>query len=71
MNAAWNRLEREGVAADFLNLTTRTMQVFRQKGGGPRFVRISARAIRYRRADLKAWADQRLHASTAEAHAAA
>ena len=62
----WHGLLNERMAADFLGVTTRTMQLMRQRGGGARFVRISARCIRYRRADLKAWADERLRTSTAD-----
>ncbi len=62
----WNSLVDEKVAAEFLDLTPRSMQSKRQRGGGPRFVRISARCIRYRRVDLKAWADARLRSSTSD-----
>ncbi len=62
----WHALIREGAAAEFCGLTIRTMQALRQRGGGPRFVRRSARCLRYRRADLKQWADSHLHGSTAE-----
>jgi hypothetical protein len=43
-------------AADFLNLSVRTLQAWRNKGVGPAFVR-AGRAIRYRPADLVAWID--------------
>ena len=62
----WNSLIDERVAGSFLDLTHRTMQLMRQRGDGPRFVRLSARCIRYRRADLKAWADERLRSSTSD-----
>ena len=62
----WHGLIDEKVAADFLGVTSRTMQLMRQRGGGPRFMRLSARCIRYTRADLKAWADERLRTSTAD-----
>ena len=62
----WLSLIDEKVAADFLDVTTRTMQSLRQRGGGPRFMRLSARCIRYTRPDLKAWADERLRTSTAD-----
>jgi hypothetical protein len=56
--------EREGGA--FLNLTDRTMQAYRQRGGGPKYVQISSRCIRYRRFDLKVWTESRLRASTSD-----
>ena len=43
-----------------------SLEVWRQRGGGPAFVRVSARCVRYRVADLEAWAAARLRHSTAE-----
>ena len=51
-------------AADFLNVTTRALQAWRQRSGGPAFIRISSRCIRYRRHELIEWADARLKTST-------
>ncbi len=62
----WHSLISETEAGDFLDLTPRSMQAMRQKGGGPQFIRISARCIRYRRFDLKAWADARIRSSTSD-----
>ena len=62
----WFQLIDEKAAAEFLNLTTRSMQAARQRGGGSQFIRISARCIRYRRIDLKAWADARMRSSTSD-----
>ncbi len=53
-------------AAALLNFTPRCLQAWRQRGGGPPFVRVSARAIRYRRRDLTLWAAARLHVSTSD-----
>ena len=64
--AYWNALIDEKAAADFLGLTDRFMQHRRQQGGGPRYVAVSSRCIRYRRRDLKAWADERVRTSTAD-----
>ena len=41
-------------AADFLKLSTRTLQSWRSDRVGPAFIRVG-RAIRYRRADLLSW----------------
>lgn len=38
----------------------------RVEGGGPRYVRVSARAIRYRRRDLDQWIADRLRLTTRE-----
>ena len=62
----WNRLINEKAAGDYLGLTDRTMQALRQRGGGPRYIVISSRCIRYRRVDLKAWADARMRGSTSD-----
>lgn len=51
-------------AADFLNLSSRTLQAWRCKGLGPSFVR-AGRAIRYRRRDLVAWVESNTVAVTA------
>jgi hypothetical protein len=62
----WNALIDEAAAAAFLDLTARTLQKWRQVGGGPRYVQISARCLRYRRADLRLWAEERIRASTSD-----
>ncbi len=60
----WYGQINEKVAAAFLDLQARTLQAYRQRGGGPQYVAISARCIRYRRVDLRAWAEKRLQTST-------
>lgn len=62
----WHSLIVEGDAGAFLGLTNRTMQGLRQKGGGPKFIRLSSRTVRYRRVDLKAWVDARIRTSTSD-----
>ncbi len=62
----WYCLIDENRAAEFLRLTPRTLQALRQKGGGPKFCRLSARCIRYRRHDLNAWNVSRLRSSTSD-----
>ena len=64
--AFWHELIDEKAAGDFLSLTDRTMQAMRQRGGGPRYIAISSRCLRYRRIDLKNWADSRLRSSTSD-----
>jgi predicted DNA-binding transcriptional regulator AlpA len=59
-----DRLISENEAAEFLGYSVRTLQSWRWKGGGPRFVRVSARSIRYRRRELLAWAEERLRSNT-------
>jgi excisionase family DNA binding protein len=42
-------------AARYLNLAESTLEKLRVYGGGPTFVRLGTRAVRYRREDLDAW----------------
>ena len=53
-------------AADYLDLSSRTLDGYRVSGDGPAFHRFGNR-IRYRLADLDAWAAQRRATTTAEA----
>ena len=62
----WHALIDEKAAAEFLKLKDRTMQGYRYLGGGPKYVRISSRCLRYRRADLRDWADARIRTSTSD-----
>ena len=54
-------------AAAFLNFTPRALESWRIHGGGPHFVRVSARAVRYRRRDLEDWIATKVIASTSAA----
>jgi hypothetical protein len=56
-------LDERGAAAA-LGLTPRTLQAWRHSGGGPLYVRISSRCVRYRPEDLQAFARERLCTST-------
>ncbi len=62
----WYGLIDETAAAEFLNLSVRSLQGYRYKGGGPRFVRISSRCVKYRRIDGREWAEARLCSSTSD-----
>ena len=62
----WHGLVSEKVAAQFIGLTNRTLQKMRQRGGGPVWVRVSSRCVRYRRHDLRQWADARVRRSTSD-----
>ena len=56
--------ERE--AAEYLGYTPRFMQMRRYKGDGPKFVRISQTALRYRPEDIEEWVRGRVRASTSD-----
>ncbi len=62
----WYSLINEDESADFLDLTSRTMQAMRQRGDGPHFVRISSRCVKYTRFILKGWYDTRVRRSTSD-----
>jgi predicted DNA-binding transcriptional regulator AlpA len=59
-------LLRESEAAALLGFTQRALQAWRQRGQGPPFVRISSRAVRYRRKDLTRWAEGLIRNSTSD-----
>ena len=61
-----DRLVDERKAADMLGFSVRALQNWRCRGGGPKFVRVSARAIRYRRRELLIWIEARTVANTAQ-----
>jgi excisionase family DNA binding protein len=52
-------------AAARLGLSHRTLQMWRVRGIGPRFLKVG-RAVRYRLADLEAWLEAQLRASTSD-----
>jgi len=56
----------EQAAATFLGYTVRALQNWRHRGGGPQYVRVSGRSIRYRRCDLIKWAEARLCKHTSQ-----
>jgi predicted DNA-binding transcriptional regulator AlpA len=61
-DAADDTLMSEAQAAALLGVTQRTLQGWRRNGAGPGFVRLTARSVRYRRADLVGWVNARLQA---------
>jgi hypothetical protein len=60
------RLRDEKEAAEYLNVAVRTVQAWRQRGGGPKYLSISRRCVKYRLEDLDSWANKKLVASTSE-----
>jgi len=52
-------------AADFLNISPRTLEKHRVTGGGPRFRKFGSRVL-YGALDLQAWADAHAYANTSE-----
>jgi hypothetical protein len=62
--AYYDSLINEVEAAKFLGYTVRALQNWRVRGGGPVFIKVSARSVRYRRRDLITWADELAVTST-------
>lgn len=58
----------ENQAAQLLGLSARTLQAWRVRGGGPRFMKIG-RAVRYQRHELLAFQEANTFKSTTEADA--
>lgn len=56
-------------AAELLGLRPSTLEQWRWQGRGPEHVRLSRRAVRYRREDLDAYIAENMAGSTAEADA--
>ena len=50
-------------AAEYLGLQKSTLDAWRCRGGGPRFVKLGS-AVRYRQADLDAWIESRVRENT-------
>lgn len=61
-----DRLLTEVEAAQFLNISIRTLQAWRTRGGGPLFIRLG-RAVRYRQSALEAWLNANTMAHTSAA----
>lgn len=54
-----DQLLTEAQAADLICYSQRALQNWRQRGGGPKYVKVSARSIRYQRRDVLEWIEQR------------
>ncbi|MEQ8508077.1 MAG: helix-turn-helix domain-containing protein [Rhodospirillaceae bacterium] len=62
-----DQLLNENEAARMLGFTIRALQNWRVRGGGPQFVKLSKRSVRYRRRDLLEWINKHLRANTSQA----
>ncbi|MCB1464560.1 MAG: helix-turn-helix domain-containing protein [Nitratireductor sp.] len=60
-----NRLLTENEAGDYLNVSVRTLQSWRLRGGGPAYAKLG-KAVRYRQGDLDAWVEANLTRSTSQ-----
>lgn len=53
-------------AAHLLHLSHRTLEAMRLRGGGPPFIALTRKAVRYHRGDLKNWISARRRNSTSD-----
>ncbi len=65
-SASKEQLLNETQAADILCYSVRVLQNWRHRGGGPRFVKVSARSVRYRHSDLIQWIESRTVSNTSQ-----
>lgn len=56
-------------ASKLTGVPVQTLETWRSRGGGPRFVKLGSKTVRYPRRELLGWMRKRLCASTAEAEA--
>lgn len=56
----------EQQAAEYLGLSSRYLQERRYRGGGPTYIRISHRTVRYDPAALAAWLMERSYTATCQ-----
>jgi predicted DNA-binding transcriptional regulator AlpA len=61
-----DQLMDEREAASILCYSVRALQNWRHRGGGPKYVKVSARSVRYRRRDLLEWVESRVVANTSQ-----
>ncbi len=61
-----DQLMRQEQAALILGVTPRCLENWRWRGGGPRWVQISTRCIRYRRSDLIQFVEERVKTNTSD-----
>ncbi len=71
MNSNSQIILRPPEASKYLRLSVSTLAKARLRGDGPKFLRLSARAIGYLQSDLDAWLSAKRFGSTSEYSASA
>ncbi|AML50929.1 helix-turn-helix transcriptional regulator [Falsihalocynthiibacter arcticus] len=61
-----NRLMDEKEAASLICYSVRALQNWRHRGGGPKYVRVSSRSIRYAYSEVMEWIDTRRVANSSQ-----
>jgi predicted DNA-binding transcriptional regulator AlpA len=62
-----DKLYDTDAAASYLDCSVMMLHKLRMKGGGPRYVKLGTKMVRYTRHDLDAWVEQCGRASTSQA----
>ncbi|MBI1236323.1 MAG: helix-turn-helix domain-containing protein [Alphaproteobacteria bacterium] len=60
------QLLSETQAAKYLAVSPRTLRNWRTRGGGPKFIKVSNRCIRYSVHDLLDWTEKKTRRSTSD-----
>jgi len=60
------QLLRQAEVARILNLSPRTLEAWRHRGGGPRYILLTPRCVRYRESDLNLFIEERVRTSTSD-----
>ncbi len=60
------QLLRQEEVAKILNLSPRTLEAWRHRGGGPRYILLTPRCVRYKESDLNQFLEERVRTSTAD-----
>ncbi|MBI1328112.1 MAG: helix-turn-helix domain-containing protein [Alphaproteobacteria bacterium] len=53
-------------AAEYLGISYKTLQGYRVKGGGPEFVKIGKKTVRYKFSDLQKWTENKKKKNTSQ-----
>ena len=64
-----DRLMSERSLADYLNVSVKFLQKLRMEGGGPKYIHLSKRLVRYRRGDVTSWIENNARWCTSEGDA--
>lgn len=56
----------EKQVAEYLGISPKTLQGYRVKGGGPEFMKIGHKSVRYKFSDIQQWAENRKKRNTSE-----
>ncbi len=60
------QLLRQKEVAKILNLSPRTLEAWRHRGGGPRYLLLTPRCVRYKKSDLNQFMEERVRTSTSD-----